>query len=111
MDFSTLGNKIRQLRKENNLTQETLAEQIDLSYTYLGQVERGERGINIPNLIKIANRFNISIDNYLLSDYLDNAAARNDSDLDNEMLLLIENKSPTEKQKIIALVKDIIKHF
>ena len=110
MDFAILGNKIRQLRKANNLTQEVLAEQLDLSYTYLGQVERGIRGINLPNLIKIANRFNISID-YLLSDYLNTDINKENDSLNQEWLKIIENKTPIEKQKYIALVKDISKYL
>ena len=110
MDFSILGNRIRQLRKDNNLTQEALAEAIDLSYTYLGQVERGVRGINLSNLVKIANRFNVSLDD-LLSDYLNKDIGRENKKLDTEWLEIIESKTPTEKQRYIALVKDISKHL
>lgn len=110
MDFAILGNKIRQLRKANNLTQEVLAEQLDLSYTYLGQVERGIRGINLPNLIKIANRFNVSVD-YLLSDYLNTDINKENDSFNQEWLEIIESKTPTEKQKYIALVKDISKYL
>jgi transcriptional regulator with XRE-family HTH domain len=110
MDFSILGSKIRQLRKENNLTQEALAEEIDLSYTYIGQVERGARGINLPNLIKIANRFGVSLD-YLLSDYLINDISKERIEVDREWLEIIENKTPKEKQRYIELVKDISKYL
>ena len=110
MDFTILGKKIRQLRKDNNLTQEVLAEQVDLSYTYLGQVERGVRGINIPNLVRIANRFNVGID-YFLSEYLNKDVSKESKNLDKEWLAIIEDKPPTEKQRYIALVKDISKHL
>ena len=110
MDFSILGNRIRQLRKENNLTQEVLAEEIDLSYTYLGQVERGVRGVNLHNLIKIANRFNVSLD-YLLSEHLNNDISDDIDKLNKEWIDIINNKSPMEKKRYIALMNDIIKHL
>jgi transcriptional regulator with XRE-family HTH domain len=110
MDFSILGNKIRQLRKDNNLTQEALADEIELSYTYLGQVERGVRGINLPNLVKLANKFNVSLD-YLLSEYLNNNIGNESKSLDNEWLEIIKNKTPLEKKRYIAIIKDISKHI
>ena len=110
MNYSSIGDKIRRLRKENNLTQEVLAEQLDISYTYLSQVERGVRGINVDNLVLIANRFNISID-YLLSDYLNKDINKENKDLDKEWLEIIESKTPIEKQKHIDIVKGISKYI
>ena len=110
MDYSSIGNKIKRLRKENNLTQEVLAEQLDISYTYLSQVERGIRGINLNNLILIANRFNVSVD-YLLSDYLNKDMGKESGGLDKEWTELIDNKTPAEKQKYIAFVRDTSKYL
>ena len=110
MNYNSVGSKIKQLRKENNLTQEVLAEQLDISYTYLSQVERGVRGLNLDNLILIANRFNVSVD-YLLSDYLNQDIGKESKDLDKEWLDLIEGKTPTEKQKYISFFRDTNKYL
>ena len=110
VDFTVLGNKIRQLRKDNNLTQEALAEEIGLSYTYLGQIERGTRGINIPNLIVIANRFNVSLD-FLLSEHLNKEIGKENNNINNEWIKIIENKTPLEKQKYISVIKDLSKYL
>ncbi len=37
------GNKVKELRLENNLTQAQLAEKIGLSTNFIGMIERGER--------------------------------------------------------------------
>lgn len=39
----TLGRRIREERLKLNLTQEKLAEDVNLSMAYIGQIERGER--------------------------------------------------------------------
>lgn len=67
MDYVALGQRIRQERLKLNLTQEKLAEDVGLSTTYIGQVERGERSLTLGKLVLIVNRFGVTVD-YLLSD-------------------------------------------
>ena len=49
-----IGDAIRSRRKKANLTQEKLAEMVDLNPKYLGEVERGEKIISIEALLRIA---------------------------------------------------------
>lgn len=56
-----LGNKIRDLRKVKNLSQEAFADEVGLDRTYVGGIERGERNIAILNLIRIAIALNVEI--------------------------------------------------
>lgn len=39
----TLGTNVKRIRKERGLTQEALADEVELAVTYVGQIERGER--------------------------------------------------------------------
>ncbi|MGE7890770.1 helix-turn-helix domain-containing protein [Bacillus cereus] len=62
-DFLKLvGENIRFLRKKRGLTQEELAEQINLQQAYIGGVERGERNISMLTLQKIADGLEVSPD-------------------------------------------------
>lgn len=49
-----IGEAIRRCRKQTNLTQEQLAELVDLNPKYVGEVERGEKIISIEALLRIA---------------------------------------------------------
>jgi transcriptional regulator with XRE-family HTH domain len=49
-----IGDAIRFRRKKANLTQERLAEMVDLNPKYIGEIERGEKIISIEALIRIA---------------------------------------------------------
>ena len=53
------GERVRELRKSKNLSQESLALVCGLDRTYIGGVERGERNISLLNIHKIAIALNV----------------------------------------------------
>jgi transcriptional regulator with XRE-family HTH domain len=53
------GDRVRELRKLKQLSQETLALACDLDRTYIGGVERGERNISLVNIYKIAEALGV----------------------------------------------------
>jgi len=55
-----IGNRIRELRTEADLSQEKLSFSCDLDRTYIGSVERGERNISVLNLRKIAKALKVN---------------------------------------------------
>lgn len=55
------GNKVRQFRIEQGISQEELAFRSNLHRTYIGMIERAERNITLINIEKIANALNINI--------------------------------------------------
>ncbi|MCB1838667.1 MAG: helix-turn-helix transcriptional regulator [Alphaproteobacteria bacterium] len=55
------GERLRELRKRKNLSQESLALSCGLDRTYIGGVERGERNISLINMYKIATALSVSV--------------------------------------------------
>ncbi len=55
------GEKVRELRKEKNLSQEQLAFEADLHRTYIGMIERAEKNVTLINIEKIAKALNVNI--------------------------------------------------
>ena len=55
------GHRVRQLRKEKNLSQEELSFKADLHRTYIGMIERAEKNITLVNIEKIAKALNVDI--------------------------------------------------
>ena len=56
-----LGQKIKLLRKELNLTQENLAEEVDVDRSYMGFVERGEKNPTLFTLMKISKALKVPL--------------------------------------------------
>lgn len=57
-----IGNRIKQLRKEHNLTQNQFASLFGVYDSTISQYENGKREPEYNTVIKIANKFNVSID-------------------------------------------------
>lgn len=66
MDYIDLGRRVKELRRKQSLTQEALAEKLDISTSFLGHIERGTRIASLETLVKLC----IALDtdpNYLLA--------------------------------------------
>lgn len=60
-----MGERLRAERKQKHMTQEQLAEQLDISIKHYSEAERGIVGLSVENLIKVSEILGISLD-YLI---------------------------------------------
>lgn len=60
-----IGQRIRSLRKEKRLSQEELANKLNVNTDHLGRLETGNRGMSIDLLAEISKYFVVSTD-YIL---------------------------------------------
>ncbi len=56
-----LGLRIRELRKKQGLSQEELAQQAGLDYSYLNEIEAGKRNPSVKRVAKIARVLGVSL--------------------------------------------------
>lgn len=106
MNHKKLGQRIREERQHLNLTQANLAESIDISDTYMGAIERGERGLTLDTLVKLSNRLGVTID-YLLSDSI----VDSDSNIIEQFKQIIDKQPLSRKQLAIKVLRTIFSHF
>jgi DNA-binding XRE family transcriptional regulator len=59
-DLVKFGERVRQLRQAEGVSQEKLAELAELHRTYIGGIERGERNVALLNILRIAKALNAS---------------------------------------------------
>lgn len=53
MDYIDLGRRVKTLRQQQHMTQEALAEKLDMSTSFLGHIERGTRVASLETLVKL----------------------------------------------------------
>lgn len=61
----TLAENIRKLRKDNNISQEELADMCGLHRTYVGSVERSERNVTLSTLEAFSAALGVSVSDLL----------------------------------------------
>ena len=102
VDYTVIGSRLKRARKEKNLTQEQLAEQIDVSVAFLSRIERGNSQINLKRLRQICQILDVTEGEILNGS--SNISARY---LNNEFADLLKNCS-AEKQKLIYDIAKVI---
>lgn len=111
MNQSELGFRIKQCRKLQKLTQEKLAELINVSPHYIYEIEKGKKTMSLSTLIDISSVLNISVD-YLLFGIHDNSFTPTDKEIPYDRLnLLLKNLSPHQRDNLADIMSVLLPHL
>ena len=105
MDKLTMGDRIREARKQKAFTQEQLAEKLDVSVESVSHIERGTRLPSIQVFIKIIEVLGVSAD-YLLRDSISTGQLFGDNALGRK----IEQLSSKERIALEALIDTYLEY-
>ena len=103
MDQKAIGRRIKAAREKNQLTQEQLAELVDLSPMHVSVIERGVKLPKLETLINIANVLNVSAD-VLLQDVVNNQTKLCAS----EALDLIKQLPQEDQRRVLAALRSFV---
>ena len=62
VDIHLMGQRVRELRIKRDLTQEMLAEFIDVSASFIGHIERGEKKASLETICRLASCLDTTVD-------------------------------------------------
>lgn len=102
VDYTVIGERLKKARKDKHLTQEQLAEKIDVSIAFLSRIERGSSQINLKRLSQICQLLDITE-----GDILNGSSSKSAKYLNSEFSDLLRNCS-AEKQKLIYDIAKVI---
>ena len=120
IDNKAVGQRIREEREKMALTRAELAEFVELSDYYVGQLERGERQMSLPALIKVASCLHVSMDYLVLGSskhkgyFIHDStppAYKSDSEPIEEVNQLLEKCSKKELDLIKKLIQTILPYI
>ena len=102
LDYTIIGERLKKARLDKKLTQEQLAEKLDVSVAFLSRAERGDVRINLSRIAQICDVLNISI-----STILTGTASNSKNYLTEDFSNLLKN-CPPEKLKLIYDIAKVI---
>lgn len=102
IDYSVIGERLKKARKECHMTQEQLAEKIDVSIAFLSRIERGSSQINLKRLSQICEILDVTE-----GDILNGSSSRSIKYLDLEFANLLKNCSSEDQRLIYDIAKVI----
>ena len=103
MDQKAIGKRIKSAREKKGLTQEQLAEQVNLSPMHISVIERGNKLPRLETLINIANVLDVSADT-LLQDVVNNQIKLHTSEASN----LIAQLSREDQRRVQAALHSFV---
>lgn len=103
INYKEMGQRLKEGRNKLGITQDKLSEIIDVSPSYISEIERGTSICSLAVLVNIADVLKMNID-YIINGITENNA--------NTAFLEILNNIPKENQKLyLAICKNISNSF
>ena len=100
MDMIAVGNRIKEAREQAHLTQEDLAEIVDISPTHMSVIERGAKTPRLDTFVKIVNALKLSSD-ALLQDVVPPVS----DTIIAELFIRIGSLPPKEQTRILNAIR------
>lgn len=102
----SIGNRVRELRNERNLSQEQLALAAEITTAYLGQIERNEKNPTVSVVGKICMALEIELSDF----FSENEIVQRELDsLTTQILYQVKNEDEEVKQIILQVIKQMLK--
>ena len=103
MNQKAIGRRIKSARERKHLTQEQLAEAVDLSPMHISVIERGVKPPKLETLVNIANVLDVSADN-LLQDVVHNQ----EKVVSSEAFRLMSQLSKADQRKVLSALRSYV---
>lgn len=104
LDYISIGRKIRTRRKELGVTQEYIANCLDINPSHISNIECGRTNPSLTALINIANVLQCSVDYFINGEYTFENQKNNSVELDNEIIKTLQYSDKKKKEKILKMI-------
>ena len=100
VDYKLIGERIKKVRKSKGITQDALAEKLNVSIGYVSQVERGITKISLDLLGAISSILDCDI-----AGFITESVTKSSDYMESELLSEIRKLDSKKKKYIIEIIK------
>ena len=100
LDFKLIGQRIKIARIKKRLTQEAVANRVNITTQHMSNIETGNSSVSLPTLIAIANVLYVTIDELLCDAILNSKII-----FENELNEILKDCNEYETRFIVDIVK------
>lgn len=100
LNFERIGEKLRTIRLSKNLTQEYIANAVDINTSHISNIENNRVKVSLSTLVQICNALDTTVDYVLSEEYNDSSSA-----IEQEILHELHACSNETKEQILKIVK------
>lgn len=99
MDYYAIGQRIRKYRKAKGLSQEQLAEMVDISTTHMSHIETGNTKLSLQVFVDLAEALQVNVDS-LLTD----VNMTNKQQTYQEIMDILDQCTPAQAQALKEII-------
>ena len=104
LDFKTIGANIKKRRNNLGITQESIANALDVNPSHISNIECGRANPSLTVLVKIANILQCSVDVFISGEYTFDAENNLEQPLDEMILEKLKKCSAEKKSRVLKMI-------
>lgn len=104
LDFKTIGQKIKERRKMLGITQECIADILNVNPSHISNIENGRANPSLTALVKIANILECSVDYFIDGEYTYKIDKNMPKTLDDKIMAKIKYCDMDKKNRILKMI-------
>lgn len=104
LDFKTIGANIRKRRKALGITQEFVANGLDVNPSHISNIECGRANPSLTALVRIANILQCSVDCFIGKEYMYKIDKDKEKTLDDKIMDKLKYCDTDKKNKILKMI-------
>lgn len=104
LDFKEIGLKIKERRQAVGITQEHIANILDVNPSHISNIECGRANPSLTALIKIANILQCSVDYFISGEYTFKNNGETTKTLDDKIMEKLKYCDSDKKAKVLKMI-------
>ena len=104
LDFKRIGLRIKERRQQQGVTQEYIANKLDVNASHLSNIEGGRAHPSLTALVHIANILECSVDYFVGSEYTYKTNRKRQKTLDDKIMDKLKYFDPEEKERVLKII-------